>query len=96
MYKAGVDGTGLPKCTYMPNPAYSEGARKLHLNGQVTAEAVIASDGKLENVRIVRGLPGGLNEQTIAALQTWRCQPALKDGKPVATLVPFTVNFRTY
>jgi len=96
IYKAGVDRTGLPHCTYMPNPAYSEGARKLNLSGSITAEAVITAQGKLENVRIVRGLPGGLNEQTIAALQTWRCQPALKDGKPVATLVPFTVNFRSY
>jgi len=96
IYKAGLDGTGLPECRYMPAPAYSEAARKLKLNGPVTAEAVITADGRLEDVRIVRGLPGGLNEQTIAALKTWRCQPALKDGKPVATLVPFTVNFRSY
>lgn len=94
--RAGVDGTTLPHCTYMPNPPYSEGARKLKLNGPVTAEAVINSQGELENVRIVRGLPGGLNETTTATLRTWRCHPALKDGKPVPVLVPFTVNFRMY
>jgi TonB family protein len=94
--RAGVNGTTLPGCTYMPNPPYSEGARKLKLSGSVTVEAVINSQGQFENVRIVHGLPGGLNETTIATMRTWRCHPALKDGKPVPVLVPFTVNFRLY
>jgi TonB family protein len=94
--RAGVNGTTIPSCTYMPNPPYSDGARKLKLNGTVTAEAVINSEGKLESIRTVRGMPGGLNETTIAAMRTWRCHPALKDEKPVPALVPFTVTFRLY
>lgn len=94
--RVGVNGTTTPSCFYMPNPPYSEGARKLKLSGSVTAEAVINSRGELENVRIVRGAPGGLNETTIATLRTWRCHPAMKDGKPVPVLVPFTTNFRLY
>jgi TonB family protein len=96
LQQAGVNGTGTPHCTYMPNPAYTEGARKLNLRGRVTVEAVINSQGRMENIRVVRGLPGGLNEQTISAMQTWRCGPALKDDKPVPTLVQFTVSFRLY
>ena len=42
---------------------------------------------------LVRGLPDGLNDRTIATLKTWRCNPALKDGKPVPTRVQFVVNF---
>jgi TonB family protein len=94
--RMGVNGTTIPSCTYMPNPIYSDGARKLKLNGTVTAEAVINSEGKLESIRIVRGMPGGLNETTIAAMRTWRCHPVLKDGKPVPVLVPFTTTFRLY
>ncbi len=78
----------------MPNPPYTEGARKLRLNGTVTAEAVINSEGKLENIRVVRGMPGGLNETVIATLRTWRCYPALKDGEPVPVIVPFIITFR--
>jgi TonB family protein len=92
----GVDGTGLPHCTYMPSPAYSERARKLKINGPITAEAVLTAQGKLENIRIVHGLPAGMNQNAIATLQTWRCQPALQDNKPVPTLVRFTINFRLY
>jgi TonB family protein len=94
--RMGVNGTTMPSCTYMPNPIYSDGARKLKLNGTVTAEAVINSEGKLESIRIVRGMPGGLNETTIAAMRTWRCHPALRDGKPIPVLVPFTTTFRLY
>jgi len=94
--RVGVNGTTMPHCTYMPNPPYSEGARKLKLSGTVTAEAVVNSEGKLENMRIVRGMPGGLNETVIATMRTWRCQPALKDGKAVPVLLPFTIDFRLY
>jgi len=55
----------------MPNPPYSEGARKLRLRGSVTAEAVINTQGKLENMRIVYGLMGGLNETTLSTLRSW-------------------------
>jgi hypothetical protein len=94
--RSGVNGITIPSCTYMPNPPYSDGARKLRLNGSLAAEAVINSQGNLENIRIVRGLPGGLNETTIATMRSWHCHPALKDGKPVPVLVPFTVTFRLY
>lgn len=94
--RVGVNGTTTPSCFYMPNPPYTEGARKLKLSGSVTAEAVINPRGELENVRIVRGMPGELNETTIATLRTWRCHPAMKDGKPVPVLVPVTTNFRLY
>jgi TonB family protein len=96
VYLAGADGVSQPSCSYMPNPSYSERARKYKVNGTLEAEAIVNSDGKLENIRIVRGFPYGLNENTITTMQTWRCNPAHKDGKPVPTLVQFEVNFQVY
>jgi hypothetical protein len=96
VYPAGADGTSSPKCTYMPNPPYSEEARKSQLTGIIDTEAIINSRGTLEDIRIVIGLPAGLNETTLAAMKTWRCEPAQKDGKPVAALVSFEVYFRMY
>jgi len=96
IYRPGVDGVSMPNCIYWPNPPYSEGARKLQLSGTLSAEAVIDSEGGLENVRIVRGLPDGLNGTTIATMKTWRCNPALKDGKAVPTRVQFELDFRLY
>jgi hypothetical protein len=56
----------------------------------------MSSQGELENIHIVRGLPGGLNETTIATMRTWRSHPGVKDNKPVPALVPFTINLRLY
>ena len=95
--RPGVDGVSLPpKCAYMPNPPYSEEPRKFQLSGVITVDAVLNAKGRPENVRIVSGLPGGLNELTIATMKDWRCNPALKDGQPVPTRVQFQVNFRLY
>jgi TonB family protein len=96
IYLPGVDGVTSPTCYYMPNAPYSEGARKSKLSGTVSVEAVINSKGRLENERIIRGLPDGLNETTIATMKTWKCNPAQKGGRPVSTLVKFDVNFRIY
>ena len=76
----------------MPNPS-SEEALKFQLSGSILVDAVINSEGKLETVRIVNGLPDGLNDRTIATLKTWRCNPALKDGKAVPTRVQMEVHF---
>jgi TonB family protein len=92
IYRSGVDGVSTPKCTYMPNPQ-SEEVRKFLLSGNIFVDAVVNSEGKVENVRIIRGLPDGLNDRTIATMKTWRCNPALKDGKPVATRVWFEIKF---
>jgi TonB family protein len=93
---AGVNGVTMPNCDHIPAPPYPDGARKLKLSGTVTAEAVINSDGKLENIRIVRGMPGGANASVIASMRTWQCHPALKDGKPVPVIVPFVTAFKLY
>lgn len=94
--RPGVDGTTAPSCSYMPNPPYSEGARKLKLSGSVTSEAVINTQGELENMRIVHGMIGGLNDTTLSTMRSWRCHPALRADKPVPVLVQFTVDFRLY
>jgi TonB family protein len=80
----------------MPNPGYAEEARKFQVNGTITAEAVVTAEGRMKNVRIVHGLPGGLNENAIATIQTWRCEPAVKEAKTVAVVTELEVNFRSY
>ena len=56
LYRGGVDGVSLPKCTYMPGPGYSEEARKLRINGFVTTQAVVTAEGRMENVRFASGV----------------------------------------
>jgi Gram-negative bacterial TonB protein C-terminal len=51
-------------------------------------EGIVSLSGKIEDIRVVRGLPGGLTENTLETLKTWRCEPGQKDGKPVLLVVP--------
>jgi protein TonB len=45
---------------------------------------------------VQRTLGLGLDEKAIEAVKTWRFDPALKDGKPVAVQINVEVSFRLY
>jgi TonB family protein len=89
-------GDTRPRCMYMPNPPYTDAARKEKLSGVVTVEAIINPEGRLENMRILKGMPLGLNERSLKTMRTWRCSPAMRDGQPIPVRVTFEVNFRMY
>jgi TonB family protein len=96
-FHAGVGGVGLPSCYYMPNPPYSEEARKAKYSGTVLVEAIVNLDGHLSNFRLLKSPGLGLDENTINTMRTWRCKPVTgPGGKPVPVIVPFEVNFRLY
>ncbi|MGH9529285.1 MAG: energy transducer TonB [Terriglobales bacterium] len=66
-----------------PVPAYTEEARKLHVEGEVLLEVVFEGSGSIQVVRVIHGLGHGLDESAIRAAQQIRFTPAQKDGKPV-------------
>ena len=57
---------------------------------------VVGPEGLPHNIRLQRSLGMGLDEKAIAAVSTWRFQPATLDGKPVAVEVNVQVSFRLY
>ena len=96
VYNPGTPGLTIASCYYMPNPPYTADAREAKFSGIVIAEAAVGSDGMLRAIRIVQGAPFELNNEVEKTLSTWKCRPSQLDGKPVATVVPFEVNFRLY
>ena len=46
--------------------------------------------------KVVTGLGHGLDETAIKTVQSWMCDPATKDGKPVDATVQISLNFRLY
>jgi protein TonB len=96
-FRAGVNGVGSPSCFYMPNPPYSEEARKAKYSGVVLVRAVVTVDGKVVEPRVIKSPGLGLDETTVQTMRTWRCKAALgPSGRPVPTQVDFEVNFRLY
>jgi TonB family protein len=91
-----LPGSTLPSCSYMPSPPYTEQARNDHVSGVILVKAIVDTHGHLAGAQIVKGLPDGLNENTLKTLSTWRCEAPKVDGQPVPTVVTFEVNFRLY
>jgi TonB family protein len=66
-----------------PNPAYTDEARKLRLEGDVSVDVVFLASGSVQVVRVANGLGHGLDETAVRAAEQIRFKPALQDGKPV-------------
>jgi protein TonB len=96
-FRAGVNGVGSPSCFYMPNPPYSEEARKAKYSGVVLVDAVVTVDGRVTEPRVIKSPGLGLDDTTVTTMKTWRCKAALgPSGRAVPTRVQFEVNFRLY
>lgn len=76
-----------------PRPNYTEEARKNKVQGVVRARVLIGSDGLIKQVRIIRGLPDGLNEEAIRAAMQIRFKPAMKNGQAVSYWTALDVEF---
>jgi TonB family protein len=95
--KPGIDGIGMPSCTYAPDPSYTNLARALKIKGVLTVSGIVSVDGTIQNIRPIKMLGYGLDEQAYNTIKQWKCKPALdKNGKAVAVLVPIEVGFRLY
>ena len=97
-------GPGTPaaafEVTRMPVPQggcfgkYTEEARAAATEGVVVLDLTVGADGRSHDVNVVTGLPHGLTEAAITALQGCRFSPGEKSGQAVATRVRgFKVRF---
>jgi len=76
-----------------PNPIYPEAARRARIQGVVVLECTIGKDGRVQRVKVLRGLPLGLTETAVDAVNKWKFQPSTLNGKPVEVLYILTVRF---
>ena len=74
-----------PKLISEVKPQYTPEAMQAKIQGSVMMDAVIRTDGTPEDIQITKSLDTeyGLDKQAVAALNQWRFEPGLKDGKPV-------------
>ena len=54
---------------------------------------LFGSDGVVKQVRILKGLPDGLNEEALRTAYQITFTPAMKDGQPVAYWQTLEMNF---
>ncbi len=64
-----------------------------HASSIVIVEALINDRGTVDDVKILKGLPFGLDLAAADAVQQWTFRPATQDDQPVPVVVNLVVNF---
>jgi protein TonB len=92
-YRPG-SGVEPPRLLKEVRAQYSDAARRANLEGEVELEIVIRRDGSVGDVKVLKGLGMGLNDQAIQAVRQWRFAPARLKGAAVDVIVEVAVEFR--
>jgi protein TonB len=90
----GGSGIEAPRLLREVKADYTEEARQRNIAGEVVMEIVVRRDGSVGDVKILKGLGGGLNERATQAVKQWRFAPATRLGSPVDVIVEVGVEFK--
>ncbi len=82
-----------PEKVFGPTPLYTEEGRQSRTQGVVILEAIVDTEGKVDSVKVIKGLPNGLSESAVETARSWRYRPALLQGQPVAVFLNLTIRF---
>jgi protein TonB len=74
-------------------PVYPDIAKQARVQGVVILECTISPQGKVSNVKVLRGIPL-LDQAAIDAVNQWVYTPTLLNGVPVPVIMTVTVNFK--
>jgi TonB family protein len=87
-------GITSPKVLSRIEPIYPASAKADRIAGIVILEAMISETGIIDDVRVLKPLPGGLDQAAVDAVKQWTFAPATVDGKPVPVIFNVTINFQ--
>jgi periplasmic protein TonB len=82
-----------PKKLKNVTPVYPDIAKQARVQGIVILECTISPQGKVTDVKVLRGIPL-LDAAAIDAVKQWVYSPTLLNGVPVPVIMTVTVNFR--
>ena len=77
------------------NLKYPTAAKEAKVQGMVVISFIVTSEGKVENVEVLRGIGSGCDEEAVRVISqsgTWT--PAKKEGKTVASKMTLPVQFK--
>jgi TonB family protein len=94
VYRAAVNGTTAPGCVHCPLPEYSEKARSEKLQGSVTLDVLVTTEGAIVDPRVLRDPGMGLEEKALEQVKTWKLKPCTLKGTAVPCRVIIQVTFK--
>jgi protein TonB len=90
-----MDYDSPPRPIKSPRPQYPQEAFIKKVEGTVLVEILIDSEGRVARARVVQSVPL-LDAAALQTVYQWVFMPAMKHGRPVATLAHIPVAFRIY
>jgi len=82
-----------PKKLKNVTPVYPDIAKQARVQGVVILECTISPQGKVTDVKVLRGIPL-LDQAAVDAVKQWVYTPTLLNGVPVPVIMTVTVNFK--
>ena len=94
VYSAVPAGGSQPEELDRVVPRYPAAARRMNVQGSVVVRGIVRRDGTIDNLEVIKDLPGGLGDEARRAVSRWRFRPATYRGEPIDVYYTVTVNFR--
>ena len=97
IYRIGDAGITMPRILRQAMPNYTSAAMKQKIQGMVIVEAVVDTDGKIRDAKVVRSLDPtyGLDQEALKAARLYLFEPGSRLGVPVPVLVTIEMTFTT-
>lgn len=74
---------------------YPEIAKSSNIQGKVVIEFIISEDGSVSNLRLVKGIGGGCDEEAMAVVRNMpKWTPGKQNGKPVKIYMLLPITFK--
>jgi protein TonB len=90
-----MDWDQAPRAIKQVKPIYPQDAFIKKIEGTVVVEVLIDSTGHVARTRVIQSVPA-LDAAAIQTVNQWVFAPAVKHGRPVATIVHVPVTFRIF
>lgn len=87
-----LPGAGVPELRQTVETSYPLLGEHMKVQGSVVLQALVGTDGNIEDLRVISG-PAILSTAAQQAVRQWRFKPYLQNGQPVETKARITVNF---
>jgi TonB family protein len=95
--QGGKNGYTTASCISCAPPDFSREALARKIEGVIELRVVVREDGRIGQIRIVKGLPLGLTAAAIEAVKKWKLTPARgPDRKPAAVQQMIGISFNRY
>ncbi len=93
-YRPG-NGVTLPVVLFEKKPQYTSDAMRAKVQGSVTIQAIVRTDGTVGDVSVVRSLDStfGLDDEAMKAARQWRFRPGTRFGEPVPVIITIELTF---